>query len=873
MTIKTSILGLVIVFFLTAHFNLVAQEEGKSIHQIQSEFYSKYPDLIGKEEIKFFTPDPELMQPMSLSKVIYGFHPFWISDATAQNYYFSLLTHFAYFSAEVDESVTTTGGFTTTRSWAASPSVNYAMNAGKKVHLTVTMFANHDRVLANSTYRTNLVNNIISQLAVRNGDGVNIDFEGIANAQAVNFRTFINELGTALKLINKELAICLPAVDWSNVFTSTFFSTNNSVVDYYFIMLYGYWWSGSSTAGPVAPLTSGTAIRHVTRSIDYYLSIGATAPRLVSGFPYYGYDWPVTSSSRMASSTSSGTARTYAYIQPVIDTMNSSNKFFDSQYNVPWYRYQSAGNWRQTWYDDSLSLAKKYDSILVRNIAGTGIWALGYDVGYSKLWGALKTKFASIPNPQFANLDDFENGVGHFDKSPTYSGSTQGISTLSSALQTKWQANNGWASLEVILKDNTSSSNNWTVRLLSGSGSAGNNVNLNSAGYIGFWLKTSSAPSGSQLAVTIDDGAGGTELSPKLNVINDGNWNFYQWDMQSTGWSSFSVGNGVVNGPTVTLDAVMLYAPNNSPDWTSYIDDVNYLQTLANPTLFTLSAVSPTQNEISFNANASNNNVVIVWNNTGVFTTPSGVPPSIGSAFAGGTMFYNGVVSPQLHSGLNPSTRYFYKAFSYNGSTYSPGIIQSINTLAPFSLNLIVLLEGFYDSDLNTMISDSINIELRTAAPPFNLIEQKKIVLNSAGSGTGNFILTKNSTLYYIVIKHRNSIETWSATGQSFTNGVLNYNFTTDSAKAYGFNLKKKGSKWCIFSGDVNQDGLIDLSDISLIDIDNLTFMTGYLVSDVNGDQIADLSDLLICDNNYAAFVSKIIPSFSKKSVKLNLKE
>ena len=852
---------LLFTFLLTVTISCVTiSQERKSIHQIQSEYYNQHPELIGKEELKFFTPDPELQKPTALSKIIYGFHPYWISDATASNYYYSLLTHVAYFSAEVDNSVSTTGGLSNTHSWSTSQSVTYAKNAGKKVHLTITMFSNHDRVLANSTNRTNLVNNIIAQLALRNGDGVNIDFEGISSSQAVNFRIFINELGTALKAINKELAICLPAVDWSNVFPSTFFTTNNPVVDYYFIMLYGYWYSGSSTAGPVSPLTTGTAIRHVTRSIDYYLSIGATTERLVSGFPYYGYDWPVVSDVRMASTTGTGTARTFAYIQPVIDTMNSANKFFDSQYNVPWYRYQSGGNWRQTWYDDSLSLAKKYDSIIVRNIVGTGIWALGYDVGYNQLWGALKTKFVSVPSPLFINLDDFENGVGHFDKSPTYSGSTVGISTSSTSAQTKYHANNGWASLQVVLKDNAASSNNWTVRLLSGTGNPTNNVTLNSNGLIGFWMKTSTAPSGAQLAVTIDDIAGGTELSPKLNVINDGNWNYYQFDFQSAGWTSFASGNGFINGPTVTLDAIMFYAPNNSPDWIIFIDDVSYYQKPNNPISFNAAAQSLTRIDLTFSPNSSNNNVIIVWNNTGVFTNPSGAPPSIGSSFAGGTLLYNGISSPVIHSGLTAGTSYYYKAFSYDGLFYSTGQTANATTFLQFTLNLAALIEGFYDRVSDAMISDTITVELRNSISPFSLVEEKKIVLSSSGNGSANFTTLIDGTPYYLVLKHRNSLETWSAAGNAFSGALLNYNFTTDSAKAYGNKLIKIGNKWCVYSGDVNQDGAINLNDLTTIYNDAFNYSLGYLISDITGDNFVDIQDLIICENNSFNSVVKSSP-------------
>lgn len=837
-----------------------AQEERKSIHQIQSEFYAEHPELIGKEEVRYIERIPELESVESLSHAVYGFHPYWISDATAANYYFSLLTHFAYFSAEVDNSTSTTGGFSTTNNWAATQSVTYAKAAGKKVHLTVTMFSNHDRVIANSTYRANLINNILTQLAVRDADGVNIDFEGVASGQAVNFRTFINELGTALKANNKELAVCLPAVDWSNVFPSTFFTTNNPVVDYYFMMLYGYWWSGSTTAGPVAPLTTGTAIRHVTRSIDYYLSIGATAQRLVSGFPYYGYDWPVVSDVRMAATTGTGTARTYAYNQPVIDTMSASNKFFDSQYNVPWYRYQSGGAWRQTWYDDSLSLAKKYDSIKVKNIVGTGIWALGYDVGYNALWGALKNKFTSIPSSLYTSLDDFENGVGHFVNSPTYSGSTVGISALSTAAQTKYHANNGWASLQVVLKDDASSSSSWIVRLLSGSGSPANNFTLNSNGLIGFWMKTSTASPSAQIALTIDDAAGGTELSPKINVINDGNWNYYEWDFQSSGWTSFASGNGVINGPTVTLDAIMFYAPNASPDWTIYLDDVSYYQIPNNPSSFTAAAKSLTRIDLNFTPNASNNNVVIVCNNTGSFTNPSGTPPSIGSSFAGGTLLYNGISSPVIHSGLTAGTPYYYKAFSYDGYAYSTGLTANAATFTQFTLNLTALLEGFYNDVSDIMTADTVSVEIRNTSSPFSIVESKKIVLNSSGSGIAYFTTLTDGISYYIAIKHRNSLETWSSTGNSFSNSVMNYNFTTDSAKAYGSKLTKKGSKWCIYSGDVNQDGLINSADLQLIHDAAFNYSSSYLSTDITGDNFIDLNDLTVCDNNKFKNVGKSTP-------------
>ncbi|MBP9083870.1 MAG: T9SS type A sorting domain-containing protein [Bacteroidia bacterium] len=562
------------IFILLIITKIALAQEPKSIHQLQYEFYDEHPELIGKEFIQLYKQDPSLLKPKSLSKVIYGFHPYWLSDATASQYYYSLLTHIAYFSAEVDNSISTTGGFSTTHSWSSTQVVNYAQSCGLKVHLTIVMFSNHSNVLANSTYRQNLINNILAQVNLRNADGVNIDFEGITSSQAANFRTFVFDLGTSLKAISKELVVCIPSVDWSSVFTSTFFSTVNSVVDYYFLMSYGYFYSGSTTAGPVAPLTGRTYC--VENSVSSYINAGAGSSRLILGSPYYGIDWPVTNSDRMSATTGTGSSIFYSSAKTKLASIPETDKFYDATYRVPWYRYQDGSQWRQVWYEDDISLKEKYDLINSQMLAGPGIWALGYDGTNTELWEALKNKFASSPDPTHTSLEDFEGSVGGFDRQPTFSGSTVGISATSSSDWSANFANNGYGSLNVSLIDEPSSSSNWTVRLLSGTGVPANNITLNSTGYIGLWIKTINAPTSAQIAVTIDDGAGGTELSSKQNITNDGEWHLYQWDFSGSGWINFSGGNGVINGPTVTLDAIMLYAPNASPEWVLYIDDVSY---------------------------------------------------------------------------------------------------------------------------------------------------------------------------------------------------------------------------------------------------------------------------------------------------------
>ena len=122
------------------------------------------------------------------------------------------------------------------------------------------------------------------------------------------------------------------------------------------------------------------------------------------------------------------------------------------------------------------------------------------------------------------------------------------------------------------------------------------------------------------------------------------------------------------------------------------------------------------------------------------------------------------------------------------------------------------------------------------------------------------FLTSVNGTPYYIVVKHRNSIETWSSSAQSFTNGTLYFNFTLANTQAFGNNMINIGGKWSLYVGDVNQDGIVDASDVSLVDNDALSGVSGYAITDLNCDGIVDVSDLSIIDNNSTNSVSVITP-------------
>ncbi len=199
---------------------------------------------------------------------------------------------------------------------------------------------------------------------------------------------------------------------------------------------------------------------------------------------------------------------------------------------------------------------------------------------------------------------------------------------------------------------------------------------------------------------------------------------------------------------------------------------------------------------------------------------------------------------------------------SYTGTAGSQGnfTIVQLNGVDPQVLQLTSLIEGMYDSGANLMVSDTTKVYLRNSASPYDLVDSAKGVLGTNGTGTFNFINAVSGVNYYIVVSHRNSIDTWSNTGYSFTSNNLSFDFTTAASQAYGNNQVLKGARYAVYSGDSNKDGTIDASDLSLIDNDATNFVSGYVVTDLNGDGFVDGTDYSIADNNAFAFVSVIRP-------------
>ena len=190
----------------------------------------------------------------------------------------------------------------------------------------------------------------------------------------------------------------------------------------------------------------------------------------------------------------------------------------------------------------------------------------------------------------------------------------------------------------------------------------------------------------------------------------------------------------------------------------------------------------------------------------------------------------------------------------------------------PATLNVTVMLEGLFNgTDMNKvsgssgyrfpgLIADQIVVELHHSTYPYSMAAGPfTVAVNTNGSSALTLPASMGAS-YFIVVKHRNSIETWNGSPVPFGSGAVSYNFTSAATQAYGNNLKLISGNYVIYGGDVNQDGVVDTGDMSPIDNDSYNFLSGYLSTDINGDGIVDTGDMTVVDNNAALFIGKIVP-------------
>ena len=199
---------------------------------------------------------------------------------------------------------------------------------------------------------------------------------------------------------------------------------------------------------------------------------------------------------------------------------------------------------------------------------------------------------------------------------------------------------------------------------------------------------------------------------------------------------------------------------------------------------------------------------------------------------------------------------------------------SSVNyTVIPpvYTLTLKVFIEGFYrgsgllqasvNPNLYPTVCDTVTVQIAQSIPPFTVLYSDKKVINTSGTGTFTFSGINSGGSYYIIVKHRNSIRTWSESPITLTGTSASYDFTNIISKAYGNNMISNGDgTFSIRSGDTNQDGVIEIADYISVENSSHGFISGYVNGDLTGDNLIESSDFSVIENNSQTFIYEAHP-------------
>lgn len=189
-------------------------------------------------------------------------------------------------------------------------------------------------------------------------------------------------------------------------------------------------------------------------------------------------------------------------------------------------------------------------------------------------------------------------------------------------------------------------------------------------------------------------------------------------------------------------------------------------------------------------------------------------------------------------------------------------LVRPIDVPSEFAVEIKAVFEGLFNYDATDAKDANVTVFLRNIYPPYEIAGKSGGIINKC-THKGIFIFPEIQTgKYYIVLKSKNTIETWSRKeGEEIVMGKkLSYDFTTGMRKAFGDNMLMIGKYAAIYTGDVDQNGIIDKSDVGAVLDDAVKNTKGDVVTDLNGDEIVNELDYAIVNANFEKNIKSVTP-------------
>ncbi|MEI8067979.1 MAG: glycosyl hydrolase family 18 protein [Candidatus Shapirobacteria bacterium] len=267
--------------------------------------------------------------------------------------------------------------------------------AGGKNILGIKLFDDEklNKLMASEEAKKNLIEQIKLSVRSKNFDGVNLDFEYQDSPTTIAGDDFYSFL-TALK--NENLGEISVDVFANTILRSDMGNLKRLVdeSDYLIVMAYDFHRSGSTNAGPVAPIRAPIGERNISEVALRVDELKLNKNKIILAYPLYGYEW-VTETMEFGSLTKENGVALASYKRMV--EMLSKPEFLISNFKLnhddisqtPWLSYEENGKIHQIYYENLESISAKVKLVIDNKLGGVGFWALGYEGENRDIWEGL----------------------------------------------------------------------------------------------------------------------------------------------------------------------------------------------------------------------------------------------------------------------------------------------------------------------------------------------------------------------------------------------------------------------------------------------------------------------------------------------------
>ena len=267
--------------------------------------------------------------------------------------------------------------------------ISLAIQYGTQPILTLTPFGPDGQfnnqlissVVNNTTYRENLIQNMLQLMQEKGYVGVDIDFEYILASDRDAFTAFVEQVAMTMRANGYHTSVALApktsAEQRGLLYEGKDYRAIGEAADHVLLMTYEWGY----TYGPpmaVAP------INQVRRVVEYALT-EIPREKIDLGIPNYGYDWSLPFERGITK------AKTIGNVEAVrIAVQNGASIQFDEDAQSPYFKYTDVrtGVEHEVWFEDVRSLQAKFDLIKEYDLRGCGYWQImqWFRANWKLLW-------------------------------------------------------------------------------------------------------------------------------------------------------------------------------------------------------------------------------------------------------------------------------------------------------------------------------------------------------------------------------------------------------------------------------------------------------------------------------------------------------